>query len=194
MPTSRERVLLILAALVIAAVTALHASLVLLINSPDNAITRALHPIIRFYDGPQLDQGWSLFAPNPLSKNEHVLVRGRTAEGAITAWYDVSQYFLVEMDRNRFTSTRAVAEALLHAAMMLKSEKPKQRAIARVEVARTAAMVLQLYSAEKHLVALEIDVDWKPIRSINGVRSRASAHAIAGARFGWVPMPTVSRL
>lgn len=69
--------IVVVAALILTAAIA-HAALVFLYNAPSNAIRTAASDALEVYRGPQLDQGWVLFAPDISKANLHVLA-GRHA-------------------------------------------------------------------------------------------------------------------
>jgi len=144
-----ETILLVVVGIVAVLLTALHASAVLLYNSPANALKATASPIVRLDSGPWVYQSWRLFAPDPPLNNAHVLVQAKDRRGQVSGWYDVSKFFLARMRENRFTPTRAVAEGLAHGIGMLSSPSQRERAIGREEIIRTAAIVVNLYVLAK---------------------------------------------
>lgn len=138
-----------------------------------------------------VSQAWALFAPEVPHKNLHVLVRGRLSDGALTPWYDATQYFLDLSKADRLTPTRPLSEGLFHAASIIvwRNTSP-QRTASRVVLLRTAAMILELYSAPQRPLALEVQIDETPIGS--APRPLKPKRMVA-FDFGWLPVPSHGR-
>ncbi|AKU15387.1 DUF5819 family protein [Luteipulveratus mongoliensis] len=81
----RQRIAGVLLALIAAhlAATALYVARPLPLPAPARGVLTA-------YMEPVFKQTWSVFAPDPVSVNTSLLVRGRTADGRVTPWFDVS--------------------------------------------------------------------------------------------------------
>jgi len=126
----------------IIAITISFAGLVLIENLPECALRETLSPVLNPLEGPELRQGWSLFAPNPGAVSQHVLVRARNKRGEETAWYDASQFFIDERRRNLFTPLWALSEGLDHGSGFLDSKDLAKRRQAKAEVERTSLMVI----------------------------------------------------
>ena len=175
------RISVIACALLIIGATIFHAGMVFLTNMPRNEIKHDAAALLNDYSGPQIAQSWSLFAPKPLADNIHVLVRGRSAEGVVTGWYDATKFFLVLMRSNRFTPTRSLAEGLAHSASQVYSGS--QGSVAHAILIRTSAMVLRLYTKRLHIRSLQIELDAWPIpqydsREVEGAHSKQLSWAI----------------
>ncbi len=176
-----------LASVIVAAAFA-HAALVFLYNSPSNVLKDNAAPVFRLYSGPELRQGWVLFAPDVASNNLHVLARARTNGGSVTRWYDISLFYLDEMYRNRFTATRSLSEGLAHAAPSANSNTYWRRATARAIILQTSAMVLNLYLPDKSLNAMQMEVDRRDVPLFG---STSKGGTVSEMTWGWVPMPSV---
>lgn len=178
-----RRALLALAILVWSAVT-FHAGMVFFVNAPGNPIKKAIDPIIAGYRGPQLSQGWTIFAPNPPQANINVLVRGRTSDGRVTGWFDTSLFFLDLVGQNRLNPIRELGEGLGHAA--LTSSRWTDNRVSHAYVLRTAAMVLKLY-VHKPLVSEQIELDIWNIKT-------SPKKTVSFARWSWEPLPDVDAI
>jgi len=96
-----------------------HFTLTLLYVSPDNALRRRYLPLLEATIGWFFYQNWSFFAPNPVMKNESLLVRcldlvGADAEFAseglpTTGWHDLSTPLWVRHQENRLAAYDRVA-------------------------------------------------------------------------------------
>jgi Family of unknown function (DUF5819) len=172
--------------------TIAHAALVFLYNSPSNALKTAASYALEVYNGPQLDQGWVLFAPDISKENLHVLARAKLSNGRVTSWYDVTLFFLEEMHRNRLTATRSLSEGLAHAVPFADAREYRRRAIARGIVLQTAAMVLKLYNANVRTTALQIEIDEHEIPELGTSPKRLAA--TRRASWPWGPMPETQLL
>lgn len=132
-------------------------------------------PFLRAYDGPQLQQGWEMFAPNPPMANLHVLVRGKHLDGTMTKWYDVTLFFLDAVAYNKAAPIREVDQSLLHAAFELEI-RPTDDASENV-VLRTTTAVLRLYESGP-LSRVQVQLEDRPIEKVRGT---------AGARVTRLP-------
>lgn len=130
------------AAAIIVLATAAHGFAVLLFNAPSSAIKTMVRPELQSYDGPQLYQGWSMFAPNPPSANLHLVVQAWTDQRMITKSLDVTDYFLRRYRRNRLTTSKPLSEGLAHALPSLVGEQHGVEIVDEAIAMRTAAMVI----------------------------------------------------
>jgi hypothetical protein len=73
-----SRLLLRAAAVTLAGATAWHLGAVFFSIAPANSISQRYQPEINAYVGPEFEQNWQLFAPNPISANTDVEVRVQT--------------------------------------------------------------------------------------------------------------------
>lgn len=172
---------------VVVSATIAHATLVLLTNSPHNALKSAAAPVFRIYHGPFIDQGWSLFAPNLPNENAHVIVRGKTTRGVLTPWLDVSRFFDDESRSNRFTVLRPISEGFYHATSMLTARKRGLHSLEGVIIENTSAMVLCEYYKTASFQRMELEIDEYPI----SLSSRRLDEPTRSVRFGWLPFPSV---
>jgi hypothetical protein len=179
------------AACLIAATTVTHAALVFLYNSPSNALQAAAAPALRIYSGPTLNQGWMIFAPDIPSENYHVLARARTEAGRVTRWFDITKFFLAEMQRSRLTPTHALSEGLAHAAPFLDAREQSRRATARTVILQTAAMVLNLYIGNEMPAAMQVEID---SREVPDSGSHSTVKDVGSAPWPWVSMPHAQAL
>jgi len=87
-----------------------HFSITTLFNSPVNPITYKYHHIIESYMTPLFVQNWKLFAPNPISSNTNLLVKGLYTEGdgeeKETKWLNVNELLVKKLQSNRLTPLR----------------------------------------------------------------------------------------
>ncbi|GGN38398.1 hypothetical protein GCM10012285_14260 [Streptomyces kronopolitis] len=89
-----SRIIIGVAACVVAVVVAIHLAMMFLHVAPSNTLSKQQGGLISDYVYPEYEQNWKLFAPNPLQQNIAVQVRGqlRTADGAVrtTGWTDLT--------------------------------------------------------------------------------------------------------
>jgi len=79
------------AAVVVALFLLWHFALTFAWNSQQTALTDLITPqTLNAYMMPWFQQNWSVFAPDPVSANLSFDVKARTADGAETAWYTVT--------------------------------------------------------------------------------------------------------
>lgn len=87
-----------------------HFCMTLIYNAPDNPITYYYDGMIQTYMAPIFIQNWRLFAPNPISTNNYLWVRGYSersdGEESFTEWVNVSTPLVEEFHHNRFTPLR----------------------------------------------------------------------------------------
>ncbi|WP_432357034.1 DUF5819 family protein [Sporosarcina sp. UB5] len=93
----------------------IHFSITILYNSPVNPITYKYYPAIQSYMQPLFNQNWKLFAPDPVSNNHKLLVKGyykgENGKENETQWIDVTELLVTELHKNRLTPLRlAVAQ------------------------------------------------------------------------------------
>lgn len=177
--------------LLIAAVMVFHAAMVFIMNSPVNEIRRLASPLMDAYNGPWLSQGWTMFAPDPPHSNERALVRGRTKNGRITGWYDVTEYFDTALRANRFTVVRPEAEGFAHGLTVLSSGLSDRRAIGNEIVTRTAAQVLRIDANNLQFVQMQLDIERAHIRAIDyGPANPTVSRTITR----WMAIPSPSAL
>lgn len=150
--------LLVACAALIAGATIFHASMAFFYNMPRNGLTRALAPVEARYEGPQVAQGWSMFAPNPPTANVHVWARARTLAETNTAWYDVTQYYEDQMARDRVSPTHPLLEGLAHAVHDLQPSTVTSDPADLALVLRTSALVLRKRVPSVDLMALQVQV------------------------------------
>lgn len=130
-------------AALICAVAATHAALVFAVNMPRNPIKSSMEPMLQFYGGPQLQQGWGMFAPDPTESNLRVLVRGERADGSVTQWYSASAYLLASAPPGGVSPIREIDQTLAHAAFQAEATPGDQQS--RDVVLRVATAVIRLY-------------------------------------------------
>lgn len=92
---NRASPLPLLFAVCIVAITLAHAAFTVLVNTPMNPIRLRNTALLDSWKHPLFEQRWSLFAPNPLRTNRHLLARCRgRAPGdpapRQTAWLDLT--------------------------------------------------------------------------------------------------------
>ncbi|MFE3549805.1 DUF5819 family protein [Streptomyces kronopolitis] len=89
-----SRIIIGVAACVVAVVVAIHLAMMFLHVAPSNTLSKQQGGLISDYVYPEYEQNWKLFAPNPLQQNIAVQVRGqlRTGDGAVrtTGWTDLT--------------------------------------------------------------------------------------------------------
>lgn len=90
-----------------------HFTLTVLYVTPLNPVKMQLQPLLDATIGTYFPQNWSLFAPNPLSSDQALLVRPLTASEFAKAadeglppdgWYDLSTPFWARFQQNRFSA------------------------------------------------------------------------------------------
>lgn len=184
----KDAIVLCIAILVLMA-TGFHAFMVLLVNMPPNALKSAFAPALSLYRGPELAQGWALFAPGVNIGNTHVIIRARLRSGKVTGWYDATEFFAVQMRQNRFTPTRALSEVLSHSAdtvIVHENRQPDRDSLIRV-----AAMVLREYVPASQIRDVQVELDrWSIARP--GALERGSVDLVK--QLSWAPMPDVSKI
>lgn len=85
-------------------------------NAPANPISYNYNQVLQSYMNPIFKQNWRLFAPNPVSTDNKILVKGyyhdsRNVEKE-SEWIDVSNALITKLHNNRITPLRlAVAQA-----------------------------------------------------------------------------------
>jgi hypothetical protein len=177
-------------AVAIAAATLFQAVMVVAVNLPVDSAALDLSPLLGSYRGPQISQNWALFAPQPTADNIHAIVRGVTASGSHTGWYDASQFFIIAMRKNRFTPTRAVSEGLAHSVGIVKADPSHEPE--RSIVLRTCAMVLELYAPRTRIVAIQVELDSWEIPPFS--EHPQSPRVIGAKQLKWAPLPNVTAL
>lgn len=89
-----SRIIIGVAACVVAVVVAIHLAMMFLHVAPSNTLSKQQGGLISDYVYPEYEQNWKLFAPNPLQQNIAVQVRGqlRTGDGTVrtTGWTDLT--------------------------------------------------------------------------------------------------------
>lgn len=103
------------AMVLIGGLLAVHFTLVLIANLPVSPLRAEYRNQIEFWVHPWFSQNWSFFAPEPISEDVDLLVRGRSVErGAVTttAWMDVNQPLIDEVRHNRFSALFVVEMTL----------------------------------------------------------------------------------
>jgi hypothetical protein len=176
------------AAAFVAALAAFQAAMVLTINSPKNAIHSSLDPLLRRYDGPWIEQNWSLFAPEIMPKNLRVLVRAKMTNGTTTAWYDASLYFMDAMEANRLTPLRPISEGLFHSATIAVDHNSLTRdPQVEVTLIRTSAMVFKRYVTQRPR-SIQIEIDGRDI-TVGGKAKDGPPQRYV--RSAWEPFPMV---
>ncbi|MGW8555005.1 DUF5819 family protein [Streptomyces tubercidicus] len=89
-----SRIVIGVAACVIAVAVAIHLAMMFLHVAPSNTLSKQQGALISDYVYPEYEQNWKLFAPNPLQQNSAVQVRAqlRSEEGAAraTGWTDLT--------------------------------------------------------------------------------------------------------
>jgi len=178
-------------AAIVCSTTVLHACMVLATNLPQSAFRRNVRPLLARYAGPQVSQNWALFAPNPPMENIHVLARARYGDRKTSGWYDVSQYFIISMRRNRLAPTRELAEGLAHAASTLLHSEGSARVPSEV-VIRTSAMILRKYEPKATFEDIQVELDGWPI--LSGKWTKLSAQPLFVRQLDWTRFPDVASL
>lgn len=158
---------------------AFHAAAVAIVNLPNSSARAELVPFIAWYQGPQLDQGWALFAPDPPHVNVHVLVRGAIRDGTITPWYDATTFFHDVRRGAPLSAVNVIGVGLAHSADGVWNDPGKR--FHRANLARYAAFVLAKYN-RKPLVKEEIELDARPIAS-PGAEPRRQVEVLS---LGWI--------
>ncbi|PEQ01700.1 DUF5819 family protein [Bacillus toyonensis] len=99
--------------ILIAFIFSLHFTFTLLYNFPLNPISNKYNDSIQHYMNPLFKQNWKLFAPNPVSTNNILYIRGeytdKNEELKKTEWVDASTPFNTIIHNNRLTPLRLVA-------------------------------------------------------------------------------------
>lgn len=89
-----------------------HFAITLFYNFPLNPISNQYNLQIQNYMNPLFTQNWKLFAPNPVSANNMLYIRGNYTDeyGEIkqTNWIDATTPFNMAVHNNRFTPVRLV--------------------------------------------------------------------------------------
>lgn len=103
-----SRILLAVAAAVLAVVVAVHMGMVFLHVAPSNAVSEQYAGTIDGYIYPEFEQNWKLFAPNPLQQNiaVHARVELRAPDGDLrrTGWVNLTAEDAVAIRGNPFPS------------------------------------------------------------------------------------------
>ncbi|TDO13455.1 hypothetical protein DFO69_1904 [Bacillus subtilis] len=96
--------------IVMASLFVFHFSFTLLYNFPLNPISNKYYDTIQNYMEPLFKQNWKLFAPNPVSTNNILYIRGeykdKTGELKKTEWIDASTPLNNVVHNNRLTPLR----------------------------------------------------------------------------------------
>ncbi|MGH0951312.1 DUF5819 family protein [Bacillus mycoides] len=91
----------------------IHFTFTLLYNFPLNPISNKYNNSIQHYMNPLFRQNWKLFAPNPVSTNNTLYIRGEykneNGEFKKTSWIDASTPFNTVVHNNRLTPLRLVS-------------------------------------------------------------------------------------
>lgn len=87
------------------AVAGLHLAATVLFLTPSNPVRSAAQPELDGYMRPFFAQNWRLFAPNPLTNNEHLLVRAQvtdsaTGETITTEWFNITEFETAHLRHN----------------------------------------------------------------------------------------------
>ncbi len=180
----------ILMVIVIVAVL-LHALRVLTVNLPPNHRALYLIWLSRLDNGPWVTQSWSLFAPDPSSFNQHVLIRAKFDDGTLSVWRDASLYFSAIIQRNSFAPVHNLSMGLLHAGNLATSHSPMNRLAGDSVLISTSAMLMKLYEPNRKIVKLRVRV----IRSqIAPLDTRERPLEDTSIDTGWVGFPKVESL
>jgi hypothetical protein len=179
-----------LAVLLFASATLFHATAVFVFNVPNGHARRLLEPAIRWYEGPQTRQGWSLFAPTLDRSVSHVLVRGKDAAGGVSAWYDVTEFFRTERLARPLSPDWALSEGLEHGLALSRSGEKLLRDQGMSVVTRTAAMILSRAVPDKALQQMQIEIQRRAIPAIG----TSPTSRVDNARFAWEARPAVAAL
>ncbi|MGP5377564.1 DUF5819 family protein [Brachybacterium alimentarium] len=102
-----------------------HISATLAFTGPNTPLKESLQPTLNSYFRGPLDQGWSLFAPAPYSKDEYMVVRaclseydvcagGADAGAELTPWRNVTEDEFAEIDYNIFADRGARQSKVMH--------------------------------------------------------------------------------
>ncbi|PGT73591.1 hypothetical protein COD86_09790 [Bacillus cereus] len=98
--------------ILIAFIFILHFTFTLLYNFPLNPISNKYNDSIQHYMSPLFKQNWKLFAPDPVSTNNILYIRGeykdKNEEFKKTEWIDASTPFNTIIHNNRLTPLRLV--------------------------------------------------------------------------------------
>jgi hypothetical protein len=100
-------------------VLGIHVAVTFLWNAPSNPIKDAVSGEVRGYIQPFFQQNWSLFAPNPVSSEDEVLVRARlrqpaTGELRTTEWVSATQFEWTLVQSNPAPSRASRLSSNLH--------------------------------------------------------------------------------
>jgi hypothetical protein len=182
----RRNFVALIGAPLIGALVLFHACMVFVVNMPGSRLKSAVAPVLSRYDGPQLSQGWLMFAPNPPQSNVHVLVRGRATNGQMTPWYDATLYFVDVVRKDRLDPSREVGEGLAHAAFI--AARSRNDAVADAFIFRTGAMILDLYASHA------VNSEQIEIESISIPPPGYTSAVTRAIRFPWQHIPSVARL
>lgn len=168
-----------------------HASLVFICNAPASPLRASVQRVLDFYSGPQLTQGWTMFAQVP-DANIVVLARGRLASGRTTPWCDVSG----SLDSPpAIGPLRPLSEALSHSSADLVMRSGTNVLVfgdivdADV-VARTSAMVLHACFPGEPMVEEQAQARLTYLSRRNGVRFNQHVYRLVG----WRRLPDVDAL
>jgi len=77
-----------------AGVLALHFGFTFLHVAPANPVSQQLAPAVGLWMSPFFDQNWELFAPDPVSRDTGLLVRGMTGDESLGGFIDLSTAML----------------------------------------------------------------------------------------------------
>ncbi|HET6894397.1 MAG TPA: DUF5819 family protein [Candidatus Baltobacteraceae bacterium] len=108
----RRRYLQLVIGVIVATMSVLHLCTLWLYDAPDNFFTIYYGAGINAYVNTLFSQNWRFFAPTPIDKDMHVMVRGQTCARKVTPWIDMSAPLIKAIQRNRFSSYEAVLTGL----------------------------------------------------------------------------------
>lgn len=121
-----------------------HFSLLFINDMPSNYLSIKFGRFINAYVDPIFAQNWTLFAPNPISTNDDILVKYyyiKNGTTHISPWTDISDSLIQQIQRNRISSYSTVeimfsnaVSSLSNTMASLPSEAIKQRPITTSEL------------------------------------------------------------
>ncbi|UOX98879.1 DUF5819 family protein (plasmid) [Bacillus cereus] len=97
----------------LSAIFIVHFTITFFYNAPETPIKQMYFSQINNYMNPLFKQNWRLFAPNPISSNQHLWTRGEIineqGEKSFTDWVNVSEPLITAVHKNRFTPMRLIS-------------------------------------------------------------------------------------
>lgn len=98
---------------------AFHFLMVLFFNSPENELSKPYKTLNKAYMEPIFFQDFKLFAPDPVTSNQTLYIRGtyrdRHKNGLHTEWINITAPIASSIQENRFSSQQYIKTTVTHA-------------------------------------------------------------------------------